>query len=84
MTWQLHDAKALFSQVVNRALREEPQFVTRYGEDVVVVLSTDEYRRLVGSKPNLLDLLMDSPLAGSGLEIGRDRNDFGQASVLRA
>lgn len=30
--WQLQDAKNRFSEVVNKALRDGPQFVTRRGE----------------------------------------------------
>lgn len=82
MTWQLQEAKSKFSQVVNLALEEGPQFVTRHGEEVVVVLSASDYRKLKGPKPSLIDLLLNSPLAGSGLEITRDKDDFGREIAL--
>jgi len=44
--WRLQDAKARFSQVVEAALRGEPQHVTRRGRDAVVVLSEASYRAL--------------------------------------
>lgn len=44
--WRLQDAKAQFSQVVEAALRGEPQHVTRRGRDAVVVLSESSYRVL--------------------------------------
>ena len=82
MTWQLQEAKSKFSQIVNLALSEGPQFVTRHGEDVVVILSVKEYRAVVEPKQTLLDLLLDSPLAGSGLVVERDDTDFGREIVL--
>ena len=44
--WQLQDAKAQFSQVVEAALQGEPQHVTRRGQEAVVVLSEVSYRAL--------------------------------------
>ncbi len=82
MTWQLQEAKSKFSQIVNRALWEGPQFVTRHGEEVVVILSVKEYRAVVEPKPSLFDLLINSPLAGSGLVIERDDADFGREVLL--
>jgi prevent-host-death family protein len=78
MIWQLQEAKSKFSQIVNRALREGPQIVTRHGQEVVVVLSVEEYRKMIESRPTLLDLLLNSPLAGSELEIVRDQEDNGR------
>ncbi len=82
MIWQLQEAKSKFSQLVNLALAEGPQVVTRHGEDVVVVLSMKEYRSVIEPKQTLLDLLLNSPLAGSGLILERDDTDFGREVVL--
>lgn len=82
MVWQLQEAKSKFSQVVNRALNEGPQVVTRHGKEVAVVLSAAEYRKLVAAQPSLLDLLRDSPLVGADLEITRDREDYGREIAL--
>lgn len=46
-TWTLFDAKNKFSEVVNRALTEGPQAVTRRGKSAVIVVSTREFQRLV-------------------------------------
>ena len=45
--WTLQDAKNRFSAVVAAALAGQPQQVTRRGRPAVVVLSAEEYRRLV-------------------------------------
>ncbi len=43
----LQDAKNRFSAVVDAALAGHPQEVTRRGKPAVVVLSADDYHRLV-------------------------------------
>ena len=41
--WQWQTAKAQFSEVVEAALRGEPQRITRRGKDAVMVLSEKAY-----------------------------------------
>ena len=45
--WTLRDAKNRFSAEVAAALAGRPQQVTRRGRPAVVVLSAEEYHRLV-------------------------------------
>ncbi len=59
--WTLQDAKNKFSQVVNNALSDGPQFVTRRGVDAVVVLSVQEYEHLTSHKPSFTDFLLHCP-----------------------
>ena len=47
--WTLQDAKNKFSAVVDEAMAGRPQEVTKRGKPAVVVLSTEEYNRLVGA-----------------------------------
>ncbi|MEJ2266479.1 MAG: type II toxin-antitoxin system Phd/YefM family antitoxin [Anaerolineales bacterium] len=72
--WQLQDAKNRFSEVINKALAEGPQVVTRRGEEVAVILSADEYNRLKKSKSSLREFFRESPLVGVDLEIERDQS----------
>ena len=44
MAWQLQQAKQQFSELVRRALEDGPQFVTRHGRQVVVVVSASEFK----------------------------------------
>src|SRR5205823_3918405 len=60
MVWQLQEAKQKFSEVVRRAIDEGPQVVTRHGDEIVVVLSMEEYRRIT-KKPDLKELLLSGP-----------------------
>lgn len=61
MSWQLHEAKARFSQLVQKAIEEGPQTVTRHGRDAVVVMSAEEFERLRERKRNVMEVLMSGP-----------------------
>ena len=82
--WKLEDAKNRFSEVVRRALAHEPQLVTRNGRDAVVVVSAEEYERLVQPR-NLVEFLQESPLAealaAGELDLERPR-DLGRDVML--
>ena len=60
MSWQLQEAKQRFSELVRRTLEEGPQVVTRHGEEVVVVVPAEEYRR-TEEKPNFKEFLLSGP-----------------------
>lgn len=60
-TWQVHSAKARFSELLERAAREGPQIIAKRGAEHAVVLSIEEYRELVAAKPNLRDYLLGGP-----------------------
>jgi prevent-host-death family protein len=72
--WQLQEAKNRFSELVNKALDEGPQVVTRRGEEVVVIVSNDEYKKLLKSQSSLLEFFRQSPLVGVELDLERDRS----------
>jgi prevent-host-death family protein len=72
MSWQLQEAKQKFSELVRRALEDGPQVVTRHGEEVVVVVPVEEFRRLTGDKPDFKEFLMSAPDL-SVLDLGRPR-----------
>jgi prevent-host-death family protein len=61
MAWQLQEAKARFSELVQKAIDEGPQTVTRRGKPSVVVLSVDEYAKLRERRPSLKEVLMSGP-----------------------
>ena len=69
MIWQFQDAQNKFEVVVANALQHGPQIIVQDGREVAVVLPVSEYRRMVKPQPDLLDLLLGSPLADSGLTI---------------
>lgn len=59
--WQVQEAKARFSELMEKALTEGPQVVTRHGTDQVVVISAQEYGTLQPKRRNLLEALRDDP-----------------------
>ncbi|CAN5906637.1 hypothetical protein BH23ACT11_BH23ACT11_00450 [soil metagenome] len=61
MSWQLQEAKQKFSELVRKAQEDGPQTVTRHGEDVVVIVPAEEYRRLTGKKQDFKEFLMSGP-----------------------
>ena len=65
MAWQVQEAKQRFSELVRRTLEEGPQVVTKHGEEVVVVVPAEEFRRMSGEKPDFKEYLMSAP---EGLE----------------
>lgn len=72
--WQLQDAKSRFSELVERALENGAQIVTRRGRKTVVILPFDEYERLAKPSNSLAQFLLASPLPGSRLTITRDKS----------
>ena len=71
-TWQLQEAKNNFSQVVDEAMRDGPQIITRHGVETVVVISIEDYRRQYVEREKLTKFLRESPLAEYKLDLTRD------------
>lgn len=58
-TYRMHEARAEFSKLVERALNGEPQRVTRYGKDAVMIISEADWAKETGRRPTTLaDLLL--------------------------
>jgi prevent-host-death family protein len=53
--WGLAEAKARFSEVIDRALLDGPQTITRKGREAVVVVSPAEWKRKTKRKGNLAE-----------------------------
>ncbi len=69
--WTLKEAKAKFSEVVDKARTDGPQTVTRNGKTAVVVVSAEEWSRKTRRAGNLAEFFAESPLRESGLEVSR-------------
>jgi antitoxin Phd len=71
-SWKLQDAKARFSEVVDRALHDGPQVVTRHGENAIVIVA---YRDFVGAEPSqdFKEFLMSIPRVGLEIRPSRRR-----------
>jgi prevent-host-death family protein len=71
--WQVQTAKQRFSELVERAVNEGPQIVTKHGREAVVVLDIREYRRLLGVPMDFKEFLMSMPPIDD-LEIERSKD----------
>ena len=68
MIWQLQTAKQKLSEVVDRAVSEGPQTISRHGRETAVLVSVQDYRRLTGDD-GFKDYLLSGPtLDGVDLE----------------
>lgn len=71
--WTVAEAKAGFSELVERARRERPQTVSKHGKPSVVVVSAEEWARKTKRVGTLVDFLRRSPLGDLDLARKRDR-----------
>jgi len=58
-SWQVQDAKARFSELLDATIEKGPQIVTRRGVEAAVLVPIEEWRRLQeASRPDLKSLLL--------------------------
>ena len=58
-TWQVRDAKARFSELLEACLKDGPQIVTKRGIAAAVLVPVEEWRRLQrAARPTLKELLL--------------------------
>ena len=72
--WTVAEAKAKFSEVIDKAQKIGPQTVTKHGHTAVVVVSADEWERKTRRKGNLATFFAESPLPGSDLDLSRAKD----------
>ena len=66
--WQLQEAKAMFSEVIKASVRK-PQIISVRGKDTAVIISIEEYQKLVRPRRTFFDFIQDSPLRDFNLEL---------------
>jgi prevent-host-death family protein len=59
--WQVQEAKAKFSELMDKAEHDGPQVVTRHGVDRIVVLSIEDFEKLEPRRKDLRELLLGGP-----------------------
>jgi prevent-host-death family protein len=72
--WTVAEAKARFSELIDRANAKGPQTITRNGRTAAVVVSAEEWERKTKRKGNLAEFFAASPLRRSGLTIERAKD----------
>lgn len=67
-SWNLQDAKARLSELVDRARAGQAQVILRRGRPAAAVVSINDLHR-IGPAETLISFLLRSPLVGSELDI---------------
>ncbi|HLW86171.1 MAG TPA: type II toxin-antitoxin system Phd/YefM family antitoxin [Candidatus Sulfotelmatobacter sp.] len=67
--WTVAEAKAKFSEIIDRAMSEGPQTITRNGHTAAVVVGAEEWERKTMRAGNLAEFFAGSPLRGSHLRV---------------
>lgn len=73
-TWQLQEAKARFSELVNEVLEEGYQTITKNGRPVVVIISHEEFKKSQTPQKTLGEFLLNSPFSRFDLDLSRDKD----------
>lgn len=73
-SWTVAEAKAKFSEVIDRALSQGPQTITRKGRRTAVIVGAEEWERKTQRIGNLAEFLASSPLRGSDMKLPRRRD----------
>lgn len=60
-SWQLQEAKNHFSEVVERAIKDGAQTVTKHGKPAVMIISVEDYQKSVAPRKSLIQLLRECP-----------------------
>ncbi len=69
--WALQDAKNRLSELVDRAIEEGPQTITRRGLETAVVVSMSHYKRLTWPKGSLVGFIREYHFVGVDLDLER-------------
>lgn len=71
--WTVAEAKAKFSEIIDRAMSEGPQTITRKGRTAAVLVGAEEWQRKTTRIGNLAEFFAASPLRGAGLKLRRSK-----------
>ena len=69
--WSVADAKARLSELLDRAINNGPQAITRRGREIAIVVSIEEWHKKNSRSGSLAEFLAASPLRDSELDIER-------------
>ncbi len=80
-TWQLQEAKNRLSELVELAIHQGHQTITRHGEPAVVVVDFRDFQRWRRRQTSLVEFLQKSPLQGVELDLRRDKSPPRKAAL---
>jgi len=80
-TWTVAEAKAKFSEVIDKAQSDGPQTITKNGRTTAVIVAAEEWERKTRRKGTLADFFATSPLRRSGVRTKRLRGPVRKAEL---
>ena len=75
--WQLHNAKARFSELFRRARADGPQRVVKQGGEAVVIVPAEQFDLIserAGQPASLVEFFQAAPTGGEPLDLSRHRD----------
>ncbi len=72
--WPVQEAKKHFTEVIEKAVHDGPQVITRCGVETVIVVSIQEYRNFTAPQAGLAEFFRNSPLYGVSLDLERNKD----------
>jgi antitoxin Phd len=75
--WQLHEAKARFSELFRRVRSEGPQRVVKQRGEAVVIVAAEEFDRAgerARQPASLVEFFRSAPTGGRRLDLARKRD----------
>jgi prevent-host-death family protein len=75
--WQIQSAKNRLSEVINNAVKGEPQMITKHGEPVAYLISVQTYNKKISGEKLKKKILLTRPHREIKLNLPRD-NDPGR------
>ena len=70
--WPLSEAKKHLAELINCSFEQGPQFITKHGKKVAVVISFREFQTLQNTQSKLSEFFANSPI--SDLNLTRDKS----------
>src|SRR5437660_6068 len=71
--WQIQEAKAHFSELIDTVLEKGMQTISRHGEEIALIISHKEFDRLLQPKESLLDFFKKAPCQDVDLDLQRKK-----------
>jgi prevent-host-death family protein len=76
-TWQLHEAKARFSELFRRVRAEGPQRVVKQRGEAVVIIAAEEFDKgeaRARQPKSLVEFFRAAPTGATALDLSRNRD----------
>lgn len=71
--WPVQEAKNGFCHLLDEAVADNPQIVTRHGRPIAVLVSYERFMKGEEPKESMGAFFRRSPLVGSGIDLERNR-----------